>query len=74
MLDPRNAWKDKAAYDQLAAEVRDRFAKNFEKFDAPADVKAAGPTAQVLSARTPDETASPNPPSAAQRTLLGSRP
>jgi phosphoenolpyruvate carboxykinase (ATP) len=50
MLDPRNAWKDKAAYDQLAAELRDRFAKNFEKFDAPADVKAAGPTAQAFSA------------------------
>jgi phosphoenolpyruvate carboxykinase (ATP) len=46
MLDPRNAWKDKAAYDKLAADLRDRFVKNFERFDAPVEVKAAGPRAQ----------------------------
>jgi phosphoenolpyruvate carboxykinase (ATP) len=43
MLNPRNAWADKAAYDRMAADVRARFAKNFEKFDAPPEVRAAGP-------------------------------
>jgi phosphoenolpyruvate carboxykinase (ATP) len=44
-LDARGAWKDKAAYDKSAADLAARFAKNFEKFDAPANVKAAGPKA-----------------------------
>ncbi len=43
LLAPRNSWKDKAAYDKMAADLSARFAKNFEKFDAPAEVKAAGP-------------------------------
>jgi phosphoenolpyruvate carboxykinase (ATP) len=43
ILNPRNAWTDKAAYDQMAAELRGRFVKNFEKFDAPPEVRAAGP-------------------------------
>jgi phosphoenolpyruvate carboxykinase (ATP) len=43
LLNPRNSWKDKAAYDKLAAELSARFAKNFEQFDAPPEVKAAGP-------------------------------
>jgi phosphoenolpyruvate carboxykinase (ATP) len=42
-LHARDAWKDKAAYDKTAADLADRFAKNFEKFDVPANVKAAGP-------------------------------
>ena len=42
-LHARDAWKDKAAYDKAAAELAARFAKNFEKFDVPADLKAAGP-------------------------------
>lgn len=46
VLNPRNAWSDKAAYDKAAEDLRTRFAKNFENFDAPAEVKAAGPTAQ----------------------------
>ena len=42
-LHPRAAWKDSAAYDKAAADLAARFAKNFEKFDVPANVKAAGP-------------------------------
>lgn len=45
-LDARRAWKDPAAYDKSASDLAMRFAKNFEKFDAPANVKAAGPKAQ----------------------------
>jgi len=43
LLTPRNSWKDKAAYDQAAADLSARFAKNFEKFDAPPGLKAAAP-------------------------------
>ncbi|MBI2678886.1 MAG: phosphoenolpyruvate carboxykinase (ATP) [Candidatus Koribacter versatilis] len=45
LLDPRNAWADKMAFDKKAAELAERFARNFEKFDAPAEVRAAGPAA-----------------------------
>ncbi len=43
LLKPRNSWDDKAAYDKMAADLSARFAKNFEQFDAPLEVKAAGP-------------------------------
>ncbi len=43
LLHPRNSWKDKAAYDKQAADLSARFAKNFEQFDAPAEMKNAGP-------------------------------
>lgn len=44
-LDARGAWKDKAAYDKAAADLSRRFAENFKKFDAPENVRAAGPKA-----------------------------
>ena len=43
LLNPRNSWQDKAAYDRMAADLSARFAKNFEQFEAPPEVKAAGP-------------------------------
>ncbi len=43
LLSPRNSWKDKAAYDRMAADLAARFAKNFEQFDAPREVIEAGP-------------------------------
>jgi len=46
VLNPRNAWPDKTAYDKAAEDLRNRFAKNFENFDVPAEVKAAGPKSQ----------------------------
>ncbi len=46
LLNPRNAWKDKAAYDAQAADLAARFAKNFEKFDAPQAVRDAAPRKQ----------------------------
>ncbi len=43
LLKPRNSWSDKAAYDKQAAELSDRFANNFKQFDAPREIREAGP-------------------------------
>jgi phosphoenolpyruvate carboxykinase (ATP) len=42
-LRARDAWKDKAAYDNSAAHLSAEFARNFEKFEVPANIRAAGP-------------------------------
>jgi phosphoenolpyruvate carboxykinase (ATP) len=46
LLNARNAWPDKAAYDRQAAALAARFETNFARFDAPAAVRAAGPRAR----------------------------
>jgi len=43
VLNPRNAWADRDAYDRQAADLAARFEANFQKFDASEDVRAAGP-------------------------------
>jgi len=45
ILNPRNVWADKAAYDKQAADLAARFQANFQQFDAPESVRAAGPKA-----------------------------
>ncbi|MDF1535559.1 MAG: phosphoenolpyruvate carboxykinase (ATP) [bacterium] len=48
ILDPRENWKDKSAYDRKAKELANRFVENFKDFDAARirDVVEAGPKVQ----------------------------
>ena len=45
VLDPRNTWDDKDAYDAQARDLASRFKQNFQVFaaDTTEDVIAAGP-------------------------------
>ncbi|UZK67189.1 phosphoenolpyruvate carboxykinase [Sphingomonas sp. M1-B02] len=51
MLDPREAWADKAAYDATAAKLVDQFVENFAQFEGEVDegVRQAGPRTTVLA-------------------------
>jgi phosphoenolpyruvate carboxykinase (ATP) len=45
VLDPRNTWADKDAYDRAAHDLADRFRKNFERYEehVTEPVREAGP-------------------------------
>lgn len=51
ILNPRNTWADKAAYDAKAQGLANDFVKNFEKFKAQAneEILAAAPEATVVA-------------------------
>jgi phosphoenolpyruvate carboxykinase (ATP) len=44
ILNPREAWSDKAAYDAAANSLVEKFVANFTKFDVNASIIEAGPT------------------------------
>lgn len=49
LLNPRNTWKDKTAYDAKANELADKFVKNFEKFKEFASEEIMNAAPKVLS-------------------------
>ena len=43
ILDPRQSWPDKKAYDEHARKLADLFRENFENFEEEVEVRRAGP-------------------------------
>jgi phosphoenolpyruvate carboxykinase (ATP) len=54
IMNPRNTWTDKAAYDRKARELAVMFEKNFAEnaADASAEIKNAGPKQQIQHSHT----------------------
>lgn len=52
ILEPRNAWKDKEAFDATASKLAEQFNKNFEQYASgvSADILAAAPQMKAVSA------------------------
>lgn len=51
ILDPRQTWRDKEAYDRTATDLAEKFIKNFEKYAefASADILAGAPKIAVVA-------------------------
>ena len=47
ILNPRNMWKDRAAYERQAAVLAAKFQENFTRFQVPPEIRNAGPQALV---------------------------